>query len=239
MGFLELKICDRRFLQLLKELIAIPISKAGQEESTERGCPQGSILSPIWANIALHTIDPWFQELQRHHLEGNAELIRYCDDRIFVWENPKDARWIWKVLGKRLQRYGLNIHLEKSSFMRIGSPVAKEAERKGEKRPTFSSLGLTGYWGKSRKGFWRLMYKSRRDRFTEALKRTRADLRENRNKDMKWTLMGVVRQVKGWLNTHAILDNHKRVMSYLHEVQWALYRWFNRKGSQGSFLWSP
>jgi group II intron reverse transcriptase/maturase len=239
MGFLELKICDRRFLQLLKQLITIPITKAGQEEPTERGCPQGSILSPIMANIALHhIIDLWFQELQRHHLEGKAELIRYCDDMIFVFENPKDARRVWQVLGKRLQRYGLNIHPEKSSLMRIGSQAAKEAERKGEKMPTFSFLGFTGYWGKSRKGFWRLMYKSRRDRFTEALKRIRAYLRENLNKDIKSTLMGVVRQVKGWLNYHAISDNHKRVMSYLHEVQWALYAWFNRKGSKGSFLWS-
>jgi RNA-directed DNA polymerase len=240
MNILKTKITDNRFLNLIETLITVPIQKDGQAVPTTRGCPQGSIISPILANIFLHhAIDVWFTEIKRSHLKGRAELIRYADDMVFVFESPQDAARVWKVLGKRLNKYGLEIHEDKSRILESGGLAAKRAEKTGKRMPTYQFLGFTCYWGKARKGFWRLKFKSRADRFTRALKGVRTHLRNNLNtENVELTLKGVVRRVKGWVNYHAISDNQRRVSSFLFEVTKAIHKWFNRKGSGKSFKWS-
>ncbi len=103
---------------------------------------------------------------------------------------------------------------------------------------TYQFLGFTCYWGKARKGFWRLKFTSRSDRFTRALQGIRNHLREELvTPEIEKTLKGVVRRVKGWMNYHAISDNQRRVNSFLYQVRRAIQRWFNRKGSKRSLQW--
>jgi group II intron reverse transcriptase/maturase len=239
MLFIKEKITDSRFLKLINTLITVPVLQDGQKFATMRGCPQGSILSPILANIYLHhVVDLWFKESNATYLKGKAELIRYADDMVFVFDNLEDAKRVWQVLDKRLKKYGLELHSEKSRLLESGSKVAKRTELSGKRMPTFQFLGFTCYWGKARKGFWRLKYTSRRDRFAKALKNMREHLRCNLNTpDIDKTLKGVVQRVKGWVNYHAISDNHKRVNSFLYEIRRIVYKWFNRKGSKRSLDW--
>jgi hypothetical protein len=240
MNILKTKITDNRFLSLIETLISVSVLTDGEAVPTTRGCPQGSIISPILANIFLHhAIDVWFTEIKRSHLKERAELIRYADDMVFVFESPQDAARVWKVLGKRLNKYGLEIHEDKSRMLESGNQAAKCAERSGKRMPTYQFLGFTCYWGKAKKGFWRLKFKSRADRFTRALKGVRTHLRNNLNTEhIELTLKGVVRRVKGWINYHAISDNHRRVNSFLEEVRKAIHKWFNRKGRSRSLKWS-
>jgi RNA-directed DNA polymerase len=239
MNILKTKITDSRFLNLIETLITVPILKDGEAIPTTRGCPQGSIVSPILANIFLHhAIDVWFTEIKRSHLKERAELIRYADDMVFVFESSHDAARVWKVLGKRLNKYGLEIHENKSRILESGGQAAKRAEKTGKRMPTYQFLGFTCYWGKTKKGFWRLKLKSRADRFTRALKGVRMHLRDNLNVgNVEMALKGVVRRVKGWINYHAISDNHRRVSSFLSEVKISIYKWFNRKGNNRSLKW--
>lgn len=236
---LQQKITDSRFLALIETVITGPVNHDGHNEPTTRGCLQGLILSPVLCNIYLHhVIDIWFNDVKSTHLKGSAELIRYADDMVFVFEDSTDAERVWRVLDKRLDKYGLNLHQDKSGLMKSGSKTAKQAELSGEKMPTFQFLGFTCYWGKAFKGFWRLKYTSRADRFTRALKGIRSYLRDHLNTDnVNETLKGLVRRVKGWVNYHAITDNHKRVKSFLYEVQKSVYKWFNRKGCKRSLKW--
>jgi group II intron reverse transcriptase/maturase len=240
MTFLEKKISDTRFLALIKVLITAPVIEAGKSTPTQRGCPQGSIISPVLANIYLHyVIDEWFKAVSITHLRGKAELIRYADDMVFVFQNPEDSRRIFDVLGKRLGKYGLALHEEKSGLMLSGTHAAKRAAVEGKRMPTFYFLGFLCYWGKARSGqFWRLKYKSRADRFTVSLKRIKEYLRENLTTSSTIeTLEGVVRRVKGWINYHAISDNQQRVSAYLHETRRIVYIWFNRRGSKRTLKW--
>jgi len=239
MSFIQEKITDSRFLRLIKTLITVPVILEGQTVPTTRGCPQGSCLSAILANIYLHyVVDLWFTKSKANYLMGFAELIRYADDMVFAFENLEDAKRIWQVLDKRLRKYGLELHDEKSRLMKSGSKVAKAAELTGKRMPTFQFLGFTCYWGKARKGFWRLKYTSRRDRFSKALKNIKTYLRDNLNTgNVDETLKRVVSRVNGWVNYHAISDNHKRVSAFLHETRKIVYKWFNRKGSKRSLQW--
>ena len=164
---LAVKISDKRFLKLIEKLIRAPVITEGKSELNRLGCPQGSIISPILSNIYLHSvIDSWFAEISRSHLQGKAEMVRFADDMVFIFQKSEDAERFYKVLPKRLEKYGLKLHEDKSSLLKSGSKEAKAAEERGERLPTYKFLGFLCYWGKSRNGRWRLKYKSRADRFT-------------------------------------------------------------------------
>ena len=189
---LAVKISDKRFLKLIEKLIRAPVMTEGKSELNRLGCPQGSIISPILSNIYLHAVvDSWFAEISRSHLQGKAEMVRFADDMVFIFQKSEDAERFYKVLPKRLEKYGLKLHEDKSSLLKSGSKEAKAAEDRGERLPTYKFLGFLCYWGKSRNGRWRLKYKSRADRFTGKLKGLREYLGKSLNQETKSTIQRV------------------------------------------------
>ncbi len=238
--FIKQKISDLRLLKLVERLITSPIMEDGNVEASTLGCPQGSIVSPILCNIYLHyVVDEWFAKISKTHLKGNAELIRYADDMVFVFERKEDAERVFRVLDKRLNKYGLEMHEAKSALLPSGRDAAKRMGLAGRRMPTFMFLGFTCYWGKARKGFYRLKLKSRSDRFTATLKRLRKYLRENLNCQNDSTLIqAVIRRIKGWINYHAVSDNEKRVLGLLREVKRMLLKWFNRRSQRKAMNWN-
>lgn len=238
-GILAEKISDKQFLKLVEKLIRAPVMTNGKAELNRQGCPQGSITSPILSNIYLHyVVDSWFCEISRSHLNGRAEMVRFADDMVFVFQRSEEAERFYKVLPKRLEKYGLKLHEDKSSLQKSGSKEAEAAEKRGERLPTYKFLGFVCYWGKSRKGWWRLKYKSRADRFTVKLKGLREYLRKSLDQETRATILRVKRIVVGWVNYHAISDNQRRVSSFIQMSERALFRWITRKGGQRKMNWT-
>jgi len=165
-------------------------------------------------------------------------MVRFADDMVFVFQKSEDAERFYKVLPKRLEKYGLKLNEDKSSLQKSGSKEAKAAEKRGERLPTYKFLGFVCYWGKSRNGQWRLKYKSRADRYTAKLKGLREYLRKSLNQETKTTIVRVKRIVVGWGNYHAISDNQRRVSSFIQMSKQALFRWINRKGGQRKMNWT-
>lgn len=238
-GILREKISDKGFLKLLMKLIRAPIVVSGKVEMNSIGCPQGSIISPILSNIYLHhVIDSWFYQISQSHLKGRAEMIRFADDMVFVFQRKDDAEKFYEVLPKRLEKFGLKLHEDKSSMIRSGGIAAAEVDQRGERLPTYKFLGFTCYWGRSRAGWWRMKFKSRSDRLTAKLKGLRKYLQENRNQETHKTLAQVKRVVKGWINYHAISDNQRRVDSFILQSKRTLFNWINRKGGNRKMNWT-
>ena len=238
-GILEEKISDKRFLKLVEKVIRAPVMVSGKAELNRLGVPQGSIASPILSNIYLHhVVDNWFSEISKSHLKGKADMVRFADDMVFVFQKSEDAVRFYKVLPKRLEKYGLKLHEDKSSLLRSGSQEAKEAEKRGERIPTYKFLGFICYWGKSRNGHWRLKFKSRADRFTGKLRGLREYLRKSLNQETKTTIERVKKIVTGWVNYHAISDNQQRVRSFILMSERVLFNWINRKGGKRRTNWT-
>lgn len=124
-------------------------------------------------------MDEWLESIKHSHFRGRAELIRYANDMVYTFERQDEAIRFYNVLPKRLSKYGLEMHSEKSHLIMAGHGAAQRAQRQGTRLPTFNFLGFTCYWGQSRKGFGRLKLTSRRDRFTAKLKGLREFLRKN------------------------------------------------------------
>ena len=182
---IERKISDRRFLGLIRKLLQSSKLDDGREIPNEQGCPQGSIVSPVLANIYLHhVIDEWFAQISVSHLRGQARLVRYLDDMVFILSREDQAQRLFEVLPKRLARYGLEMHEGKSSVVKAGRYHAAQAHARKEKMPTFTFLGFTVHWGRSVSGkTWRMKYRTRKDRFSATLKGLREFLWRYRN----WT----------------------------------------------------
>lgn len=237
---LSKKIVDKRFVRLIEVLIMAPVSEKGKVTPNTLGCPQGSILSPVLSNIYLHhVIDEWFETIKQSHLRGRADLIRYADDMVFCFQYMTDAKRFYEVLPKRLEKFGLALHGEKSQLIAAGHIAAQKMSQQGKRLTTFNFLGFTCYWGKTKKGYWRLKFTSRKDRFAAKLKGLRGFLTENLNTDdTMGTLLKAVSVIKGWVNYHNISDNYKRVHSFVHFSREIIFKWFNRKGGQRKMTWN-
>ena len=239
LGILREKIADKKFLKLVEKLIRAPIMVNGKAELNKIGAPTGSIISPILSNIYLHhVVDSWFAEISKNHLHGKADMIRFADDMVFVFQNPEDAERFYKVLPKRLEKFGLKLHAEKSSIIKSGSIHAKEAERNGKRLKTYKFIGFTCYWGKSRLGKWRLKFKSRADRLAKKLVSMRKHLRLRLHGKTHVVISDVKRVVVGWGNYHAISDNQKQVSMFIHWSKRILFAFVNRKGGKRKRNWS-
>jgi RNA-directed DNA polymerase len=192
------------------------------------------------ANIYLHhVIDEWFENIKTTHIIGEAELIRYADDMVFVFQHPPQAEKFFRVLPKRLQKFGLEMHVDKSSLIPSGSIAAMRASKRGERLGTYNFLGFMCYWGLARdQKWWRLKFKSRRDRFIAKLKGLKKYLWENITiSDTNYILKRVAKVVPGWINYQAISDNDRRVRGFIMVAKRCLFRWFRRRGDRKKMNW--
>ncbi len=90
----------------------------GEFSVSEEGVPQGSICSPILANIfAHHAIDLWVQEMVKPNCKGSVRLFRYADDAIICCQSASDAHRIKESLGKRLEKFKLQLNEEKTKLV--------------------------------------------------------------------------------------------------------------------------
>lgn len=236
---LRKKISDKRFLRLINILVKSNIIENNQEAINSIGCPQGSKISPILSNVYLHyVIDSWFAEISKTHMHGKTAEVRYADDMVFVFQNKQDAERFYQALPKRLSKFGLELHLDKSQLIESGKVAATRANQNRTRLPVYKFLGFMCYWGRSREGFWRLKFASRGDRTGAKLKGLHKYLKENRNtKDKNSLLIKANQVISGWINYHAISDNAGCVWKFVNRCKRILFNWFNRIGGKRGMSW--
>lgn len=138
LSVLRLRIQDERFLRLIARMLKAGIQTPGDVVWDELGSPQGSIVSPVIANIFLdHVLDKWFTEVVSAHCRGYCSILRYADDAIAVFEHEEDARRFMNVLPRRLAKYGLRLNENKTHLLAFGKPVFTQ-------RATSANLRFSG-----------------------------------------------------------------------------------------------
>jgi RNA-directed DNA polymerase len=239
---LKLKIQDQRFLHLIFRLLKAPtLNKEGRPERNEVGSPQGSILSPIIANLYLHYVmDIWFSWVNDKEFVRGGNLVRYADDAVFTFPTLKMAQEFKILLVERLKSFGISINEDKTHVLACGPGTAFDYEHKGLRMPTFTFLGFLHVWGKaySRKRkawFWRVKRRTCPKRFRKKLFEIKTFTSQHRHD--KNLLIRIKRIVRGYLNYFAINDNLKRARQFVKEVRRMLFKYLNHRGGNRKMNW--
>ena len=152
MKFLENDIKDKKFLRYIKRFLISGYMEEMKYYVTEKGTPQGGLISPILANVYLHyVLDLWFEKAVKPNLKGEAYLIRYADDFIVMFQYEKEAKQFYECLIKRFEKFGLEIEQSKTKIIPFG-------RFKGTK-DTFDFLGFMHYNGTTRNGKYTVGHK--------------------------------------------------------------------------------
>ncbi|MGZ3748227.1 MAG: reverse transcriptase domain-containing protein [Pseudobdellovibrionaceae bacterium] len=239
---LKAKISDERFLHMIIKLLKAPIlNDQGIAERNEIGSPQGSILSPVIANVYLHQVlDTWFAHRNTNRHGGSAAMVRYADDAVFTFRSLEEAESFRIHLVERLNKFGIAINEDKTKAIVCGQREAARVAKLGKQMPTFTFLGFVHYWGKAlnRKlglWFWRVKRRTCPVRFRKKLANIKAFIKLNRHN--KGLIIKVKAVVMGYLNYFAINDNSKRTSQFIKEVRRILFKWLNRRSQKRGFTW--
>lgn len=236
---LRQRIKDRKFLQLIARMLKAGVQTPGGLVQDELGSPQGSIVSPVIANVFLdQVLDQWFTTVVTLHCRGYCAFIRYADDSIAVFEFESDARRFMRVLPNRLEKFGLRLNEAKTRLLAFGKRQAWQAFKHGEPLPTFDFLGLTHSWGRSRTGKARLKRKTSKKRLRRALVSINQWLRQERNaRKLPEIWQAIGRKLRGHFNYFGVTDNSGALYRFERAVHALLLKWLNRRSQRRSFTW--
>src|SRR4051812_13760253 len=177
------RVADGSLLRLVSKCLHVGVLDGEEFSTPDTGTAQGSILSPLLGNIYLHyALDLWFTQEVQPRLRGQACLIRYADDFVICFEHREDAERVREVLSRRLQRYGLTLHPDKTRLVPFQRPTLGQQDGKGP--ASFDFLGFTLYWRRTRWGRWRLACKTRRARLGRAIQAVYAWCRSQRHEEV-------------------------------------------------------
>jgi len=134
--FLEHRIGDPRILHLIQKWLKAGILEDGVVTNSEKGTPQGSVASPLLANVYLHyAFDLWAKRWRRREATGDMIIVRYADDIVVGFEHESDARHFWDAMRERLQEFSLSLHPEKTRLIEFGRFAAANRRRRGLGKP--------------------------------------------------------------------------------------------------------
>ena len=143
--FLEHRIGDRRIIRLIQKWLKAGILEDGIVTVSDRGTGQGSVISPLLANIYLHyVLDLWAERWRRREATGDMIIVRYADDFIVGFQHEVDARRFLDEMRARLQEFALSLHPDKTRLIEFGRLAATNRKQRGLGKPeTFNFLGFT------------------------------------------------------------------------------------------------
>jgi group II intron reverse transcriptase/maturase len=239
--FLRRRVRDGVILRLIGKWLNAGVLEEGIVTIPDDGTPQGGVISPLLANIFLHyVLDEWFEREVRPRLKGEAFLIRYADDFVIGAAREDDARRIMAVLPKRMSKYGLTVHPEKTRLVRFQPPDAADSatrERDATAPKTFDFLGFTHYWGRSQRGVWVVKRKTARSRFRRALDALEAWCRENLHAPLADQHQKLKQKLQGHYGYYGITGNFPSLQEFLEGARKIWRRCLSRRGRDRPLSW--
>jgi RNA-directed DNA polymerase len=237
--FAEHRIGDRRIIRLIQKWLKVGVLEDGIVTASDRGTGQGAVISPLLANVYLHyVLDLWAEGWRRREATGEMIIVRYADDFIIGFQHEADAQRLLDAMRERLREFSLTLHPEKTRLIEFGRFAAENRKRRGLGKPeTFDFLGFTFICGKSRRGKFQLIRKTRRDRMRTKLREIKRELRlrmhEPIPKQGKW----LANVVGGYFNYHAVPTNRRALMAFRFFVTELWRRTLRRRSQKDGMTW--
>ena len=231
--FLEHRIGDRRIIRLIQKWLRAGILEDGIITVSDKGTGQGSVVSPLLANVYLHyAFDLWAARWRRREATGAMIILRYADDIVVGFEKEAEARRFWDEMRSRLREFSLSLHPEKTRLIEFGRFTAVRRTQRGLGKPeTFRFLGFTFICGKSRQGHFQLKRKTRPDRMRAKLQEIKEELRLRMHQPIPDQGRWLRQVVTGFFAYHAVPTNSAALSAFRYHVT-CLWRRSLRRRSQ-------
>jgi RNA-directed DNA polymerase len=239
--FLKRRVQDGVLLRLIGKWLNAGVLEDGEVTYPEQGTPQGGVISPLLANIFLHyVLDEWFEREVKPRLKGTASLTRFADDFLIVFAQEDDARRVFDVLPKRMEKFGLTVHPEKSRLVDFRSPQPEGPDTSDHEVPgsgTFDFLGFTHYWGRSLRGNWVVKRKTARSRWKRGVGAIWEWCRDNRHRHPRLQHPTLCQKLRGHYAYYGITGNYYSIQGFLWQATRTWRYWLGRRRRKGTLTW--
>jgi RNA-directed DNA polymerase len=237
--FLEHRIGDKRIIRLAWKWLKAGILEDGAVAVSDRGTGQGSVISPLFANIYLHyVLDLWAERWRRREATGDMIIVRYADDVVAGFEHEDDARRFLDAMRVRFEAFALSLHPDKTRLIEFGRHAAVRRERRGLGKPeTFNFLGFTFICGKSRQDRFLLHRKSLGDRMRAKLQEVHEELRRRRHQAIPLQGEWLRSVVSGYFNYHAVPTNSRALTVFHYHIGRLWLRTLQRRSQSDGSTW--
>jgi RNA-directed DNA polymerase len=237
--FVECRVGDKRIVRLIQKWLRAGILEDGTVTASDRGTGQGSVISPLLANLYLHhVLDLWAECWRQQEATGAMIIVRYADDVVAGFESEEDARRFLAALRERLGEYALSLHPDKTRLIEFGRHAADARARQGLGKPeTFNFLGFTFICGRSRSGKFLIKRKSRRDRRQAKLKEVKEELRRRMHQPIPEQGKWLCQIVTGFFNYHAVPTNMRALVAFRDGIADRWLRTLRRRSQKAGKTW--
>jgi RNA-directed DNA polymerase len=239
MRFLRHRIADERVLRLIGKWLAAGVMEEGVW-SEGAGTPQGASASPLLANVYLHyVLDLWVEWWRRHRARGDVIIVRFADDFICGFQHQWDAQRFQADLRRRLARFGLELHPDKTRLIEFGRFAAANRAARGLGKPeTFSFLGFTHVCGRTRSGWFQVKRVTIAKRLRAALQRVKDQLRSRMHLTIPEQGRWLASVVRGHMAYYAVPGNVQAVAAFRDQVTWHWYKTLRRRSQRTTVNWA-
>jgi RNA-directed DNA polymerase len=237
--FVEHRIGDPRIIRLIQKWLKAGVLEDGVVTVSETGTGQGSVISPLLANVYLHYVfDLWAERWRRHEATGDMILMRYADDIVVGFEHEADARRFWDDMRKRFEEFSLSLNPAKTRLIEFGRFAVERRAHRGLGKPeTFNFLGFTFICERNSRGQFLVKRTTRRDRMRATLKRIKDELRQRMHQPIPEQGAWLKQVVRGFFAYHAVPTNGAAVRAFYYYVKRIWLRTLRRRSQKDRFSW--
>ena len=238
--FVGHRVADSRILRLVQKWLKAGVSEQGQWSETRVGTPQGSVASPLLANIYLHYVfDLWVEAWRKKVARGDVIVVRYADDLVVGFQSRAEAERFLEEFRARLAKFGLELHADKTRLIEFGRYAAQNRKRRGEAKPeTFTFLGFTHYCGRRRgNGSFIVWRQTAKKRMTAKLLAIKVELSRQMHQPSSQVGEWVQKVVRGYFQYHAIPGNSRQLYVFVHRLRRIWRRVLFQRSQKGRKSW--
>ena len=238
--FMEHRVADPRILRLIRKWLKAGVMEEGKWSEPQTGTPQGSVISPLLANVYLHySFDLWVNVWRQKWAQGEVVVVRYADDTILGFQYQTDADRFLGNLRERLAKFGLELHPDKTRRIEFGRFAEENRKRRGEGKPeTFDFLGFTHISGKNRLGRFTVRRTTIRKRMRAKLRNLKQELRRRMHDPVPETGGWLKSVVQGYFNYYAVPGNLDSLAIFRKRLRALWWQNLRRRSQQRHFAWT-
>lgn len=236
MKFLENDIQDKNFLRYIVRFLKSGIIEDMKYYESDKGTPQGGLISPVLANVYLHyVLDMWFDKVVKKRCKGEAYIVRYADDFVCFFQYENEARSFYQALKERLKKFNLELAEDKSKIMRFGR-FAKQNSKDG-KTESFDFLGFTFINGGTLTGKYRIIYRTSKKKLKAKKQAVKEWLKMNIHGKPSNTIGLLNKKLIGHYAYYGISGNYQSLLNFYRFIVSAFYKALTRRSQRAYLSW--